>query len=129
MTFSFFPWKEEDVDFRKVEELFALKNYENSLIFNFGAEFYEESINDKTNSEIGLVFNGGKFPDAIMYNGSTRETVRIEFEYNSSSFRSHNHDPRDCDLIVCAVDDWEDVYPNEMRPLPVYVVGSKNLKR
>lgn len=34
--------------------------------------------------------------------------VRIEFEYKSSNFRAHGHDPRGCDLVVCWVHDWHD---------------------
>jgi hypothetical protein len=34
--------------------------------------------------------------------------VRIEFEYRSSSFREHDHDPIACDLIVCWEHDWHD---------------------
>jgi hypothetical protein len=36
------------------------------------------------------------------------EHVRIEFEYQSSNFRKHGHNPEDCDLIVCWIHDWED---------------------
>jgi 2-polyprenyl-6-methoxyphenol hydroxylase-like FAD-dependent oxidoreductase len=32
--------------------------------------------------------------------------LRIEFEYLSRNFRSHRHDPRGCDLIVCWEHDW-----------------------
>jgi hypothetical protein len=35
------------------------------------------------------------------------QRVRIEFEYQSRSFRSHGHDPSQCDLIVC----WEHNWP------------------
>jgi hypothetical protein len=35
------------------------------------------------------------------------QRVRIEFEFRSRTFRSHGHDPRQCDLIVC----WEDNWP------------------
>ncbi len=34
--------------------------------------------------------------------------VAIEFEYRSSKFRDHHHDPAQCDLVVCWVDDWTD---------------------
>jgi len=34
------------------------------------------------------------------------QRVRIEFEFLSSSFRSHGHDPSACDLIVCWEHDW-----------------------
>ncbi len=36
------------------------------------------------------------------------EHVRIEFEYQSSNFRQHGHNPDECDLIVCWIHDWED---------------------
>ncbi len=34
------------------------------------------------------------------------ERVRIEFEYCSSHFRDHGHDPNGCDVIVCWQHDW-----------------------
>jgi hypothetical protein len=36
------------------------------------------------------------------------EHVRIEFEYQSSNFRDHGHNPDDCDLVVCWIHDWVD---------------------
>lgn len=36
------------------------------------------------------------------------ESVRIEFEHRSRSFREHGHDPAGCDLIVCWEHDWPD---------------------
>jgi hypothetical protein len=36
------------------------------------------------------------------------QRVRIEFEFQSRSFRSHGHDPDQCDLIVCWEDNWTD---------------------
>jgi hypothetical protein len=35
------------------------------------------------------------------------QRVRIEFEYQSRTFRQHGHDPDQCDVIVC----WEDNWP------------------
>jgi len=34
------------------------------------------------------------------------ERVRIEFEYCSSNFRDHGHNPNGCDVIVCWEHDW-----------------------
>jgi len=34
------------------------------------------------------------------------ERVRIEFEYRSSGFKDHGHNPKGCDLIVCWIHDW-----------------------
>lgn len=36
------------------------------------------------------------------------EHVRIEFEYQSSNFRQHGHNPDECDLIVCWIHDWQE---------------------
>jgi hypothetical protein len=36
------------------------------------------------------------------------EPVKIEFEYKSSNFKAHGHDPELCDIIVCWEDDWKD---------------------
>ena len=36
------------------------------------------------------------------------ERVRIEFEYRSSNFRDHGHNPAKCDLIVCWGHDWKE---------------------
>ncbi len=35
------------------------------------------------------------------------EEVRIEFEYRSSSFVAHGHDPNGVDIIVCWLHDWQ----------------------
>ena len=43
------------------------------------------------------------YPDCIAYKqvGNSEKRVRIEFEYRSSSFKIHGHDPSQCDCIVC----------------------------
>lgn len=49
-----------------------------------------------------------KYPDCIArrYVGKDRwEKVYIEFEYLSSNFIQHGHDPKECDIIVCWKDD------------------------
>lgn len=48
------------------------------------------------------------FPDAIVRVRATNRKYRAEFEYQSSSFRAHRHDPRKCDLIICWAHDLED---------------------
>jgi len=51
------------------------------------------------------------FPDCIAYKrtGDREKRVRIEFEFRSSNFRTHKHNPRDCDCIVFWHHDWPDV--------------------
>lgn len=48
------------------------------------------------------------FPDCVgrRFVGRGWERVRIEFEYRSSNFKAHGHDPNECDLIVCWEHDW-----------------------
>jgi hypothetical protein len=36
------------------------------------------------------------------------ERVAIEFEYKSSNFKEHGHNPDECDVIVCWEHDWKD---------------------
>ena len=49
------------------------------------------------------------FPDCVARRQIKRgwERVAIEFEYRSSNFLRHGHDPALCDLIVCWEHDWE----------------------
>jgi hypothetical protein len=36
------------------------------------------------------------------------EQVLIEFEFRSSNFKEHGHDPNGCDFVVCWIHDWDD---------------------
>ncbi|MBI3659034.1 hypothetical protein HY230_01000 [Candidatus Acetothermia bacterium] len=51
-----------------------------------------------------------KFPDCIAYRrvGDSEKRIRIEFEFKSSNFKTHKHNQKDCDWIVCWHDDWPD---------------------
>jgi len=48
------------------------------------------------------------YPDCIAYRhvGNREKRVRIEFEFRSSSFKAHRHNPKECDCIVCWHHDW-----------------------
>jgi len=48
-----------------------------------------------------------KYPDCIArrYTGMGWKKVYIEFEYLSGNFIQHKHDPKECDVIVCWIDD------------------------
>jgi len=50
------------------------------------------------------------FPDCVArrFTGKGWEKVLIEFEYLSSNFKMHGHDPKACDMIVCWKHDWKD---------------------
>jgi len=51
-----------------------------------------------------------KYPDCVArrYTGKGWERVYIEFEYTSSNFEQHKHDPKECSIIVCWEHDWPD---------------------
>jgi hypothetical protein len=69
-----------------------------------------------------------KFPDCIAYKhtGDSRKRVRIEFEFNSSRFRSQGHNSKECDCIVCWNHDWPDVPDSlEVIELKRYFVPAK----
>jgi len=68
-------------------------------------------------ADLGFVIESfsPRFPDCyakrriILPSGETRwQSCRIEFEYRSSNFALHKHDPAGADLIVC----WEHDDPN-----------------
>ena len=52
-----------------------------------------------------------QFPDCIAYRriGNSEKRTNIEFEFQSSSFKTHKHDTGKCDVIICWHHDWPDV--------------------
>ena len=75
---------------------------ENGVIFLFS----------KIAEDIGIFIEGIQkgFPDAfgVRYVGEKGYPVNIEFEYKSSNFKFHNHNPKDCDIIICWEHDWKE---------------------
>jgi hypothetical protein len=43
---------------------------------------------------------GTRYPDALLCSPSNK-ILRTEFEYVSSNFIAHKHDPAECDLVIC----------------------------
>jgi len=66
----------------------------------------------KVSEELGFIIEEirAAFPDCVARkrSGNGWERVAIEFEFKSSNFRLHGHDPDACDLIVCWEHDWEE---------------------
>jgi hypothetical protein len=63
--------------------------------------------------DLGFMIEGirSSFPDALLRRRNAKgkwNSCRAEFEFKSSSFRLHKHDPRRCDLIICWENDWND---------------------
>ena len=59
------------------------------------------------------------FPDALLYSHKDRREVRAEFEYRSTNFVKHGHDPAQAGLIICFIHDWYDA------PIPVLELSSE----
>lgn len=86
---------------------------ENGVIFMFG------KIIEDLNMYIEEIKPG--FPDCLgrRFTGKGWELVSIEFEFKSSNFKDHKHDPSACDLIVC----WEHNWPE----CPIEVIELKEI--
>jgi len=68
----------------------------------------------KYHKELGIEYIEGiqqGFPDAFGRRkiGKTEyEPVDIEFEFKSLDFKNHQHDPNQCDIIVCWEHNWKE---------------------
>jgi hypothetical protein len=92
----------EPIDFRGLR--YAPVN-EQGVVYLFGL----------VSLELGFLIESIRtdFPDCegkrcLNAEGTRWQHVRIEFEYKSSNFIEHGHDPNGCDLIVCWVHDLAD---------------------
>jgi hypothetical protein len=89
----------EPINFRGL--MYAPTN-EQGVVFLFGM----------VAEELGFIVElvRGAFPDCeakqLIPNTNTYEKIQIEFEFRSSNFREHKHDPAVCDLVVCWEHDW-----------------------
>jgi len=97
---------------------------EQGVVFLFG----------KISDELGFSIEGIRtaYPDCIGkrlvdHNKNLWEQVSIEFEYRSSNFNEHGHNPEECDLIVCWIHDWP-VCPIEVIELKE-IIKSEKLKK
>lgn len=61
------------------------------------------------------------FPDATVINNESGESFEVEFEFVSSNFAAHRHDPRGCDVIVC----WENDLGKAIDGFPVVCLSKK----
>jgi predicted DNA-binding protein (MmcQ/YjbR family) len=75
---------------------------ENGVIFLFG------KVMEDLNMYIEEIKPG--FPDCVgrRFTGKGWEKVNIEFEFRSSNFLEHGHEPELCDIVVCWEHDWGD---------------------
>lgn len=92
---------------------------ENGVIFLFG------KVLDDLHMYIEEIKPG--YPDCVArrFTGRGWERVTIEFEYESLSFKTHGHDPKNCDIIVCWEHNWPEC-PIEVMELKDLIIGMKN---
>lgn len=78
----------------------------------------------KVFEELGMMVEEVKtgFPDATVrrFNGRGWVRERVEFEYESSSFKKHKHPVEGCDIIVCWKHNWTEC-PLEVIDLEKFV--------
>lgn len=83
----------------------------------------------KVCEELGFIIEEtrAEYPDYIARQQIKRgwERIAIEFEYRSTNFLRHGHDPALCDLIVCWEHDWLGS-PIRVLSLKEYVAGQKS---
>lgn len=86
---------------------------EQGVVFLFG----------KLHKELGIIVEAIQtgFPDAKGRKKVKQgwQEIAIEFEYRSSTFRTHQHAIDKCDLIVCWIHDWEEC--------PIEVIALKSI--
>jgi len=85
------------------------------------------SLFAKIHRELGFPFLKvlrDNFPDCIAENNEGKG-VRIEFEWKSSNFgpKGHDHDPKECDYIVCWVNDLGTMAPVKVIELKELIYG------
>jgi predicted transport protein len=94
---------------------------EQGVVYLFGL------VSEDLNIRVESIQQG--YPDCtgIRFLGKGRwERVRIEFEYSSSNFILHRHDPKGCDLIVCWVDDLTDKQKEDLAKEGVEIIDLKS---
>jgi hypothetical protein len=102
------PRKTKKVEYGEPIEFLGLRHEplnEQGVVYLFGV----------LSRQLGFIIEAIRtdFPDCegkrqIQGKQNRWEQVSIEFEYKSSNFKEHGHDPTNCDLIICWEHDWKD---------------------
>lgn len=87
----------------------AFKSLSCAPVNELGVVYLFGVLHDAFDFQIESIQSG--YPDCLARRrvGNNRwEEVRIEFEYESRSFKTHLHDPSGVDVIVCWVHNWKE---------------------
>lgn len=104
-TIKFPPKPKEEVVIGEPLNFEGLTNApmeENGVVFLFG------KLHERIGIRIKAIRKG--FPDAtgeVWIKGRLYPRT-FEFEFRSSDFKRHGHDPQKCDILVCWEHDWDD---------------------
>jgi deoxyadenosine/deoxycytidine kinase len=127
-----FPWKKDEKLYKEAKSIPRKRFYEQWTIYAFGflmgvtaARLEKELKVPLEKFPFDLVFRS-EYPDAILVNENTKETLNVEFEEFSSLFHEHGHNPKKCDLIICVEDDWNEEKLGK-RPVDIYEIVSGEL--
>jgi len=118
---------ERDVPMAKRSIVGELINFR-GLVYGPVNEMGVVALFAKVCEELGFIIEEirAEFPDCIARRQVDKgwERVAIEFEFVSSNFQRHGHDPEACDLIVCYEHDWE-TCPVPVLALKPYIAEAK----
>lgn len=86
--------------------------------------FFERMFFDQF--EILSISSG--FPDAVVLNRNNGAEYKAEFEFWASSFMEHEHNPFDCDVIICWINDLDEdikfpVWELSTSTFPIFAAG------
>jgi hypothetical protein len=93
-----------------------------------GVVYFFAHMANRLNFRVAQIGSG--YPDCTAYRrtGNGEKEAKIEFEFRSSNFRAHGHDPSKCNYIVCWHDDWHQVPKHiEIISLKKYFGVSRNV--
>ncbi len=68
-----------------------------------------------------------KYPDCIArrYTGKGWEKTYVEFEFLSSNFITHEHEPKECDVIICWEDDLTEAQKKQLAGIEIIELKSR----
>lgn len=112
---------------RRYGKAIQFRSLRHAPINELGVVFLFGMLSEELGFEVESIQSG--FPDCdakLKLSDGTFERVRIEFEYKSSDFHRHMHDPSECDILVCWKHDWSDC-PSEIEIIELKsIIGKLN---
>ena len=95
---------------RKYGSLVNFRGMQHAPLNELGVVFLFGMISKELGFIVEAISNDYPDCEAKKYDPQSKTwgKIAIEFEFSSSNFKKHGHDPNICDLIVCWENDWKD---------------------